>query len=157
MYNIPVAKRTRVIDHYRAWIFQRWNVMLGKKCTSKNAILHLIVRLESGLLGYYEDCMEIFCRDSTSQKELDGSELGSSEVCPPLRTQGQPRSKLWPKERGPKGKGKEHKKGQVRSEPAQTQGADTLLSGKSGTEFATISNLDAWGLWVREGQAGEDS
>ena len=108
--------------------------MLGKKCTSKSAILHLIVRLESGLLGYYEDYMETFCKDSTSQKELH------------LKRGGQ------------KGKGREHKEGQGRSESAQIQrGRDTPLTAKSGMEFVTISNLDALGLWDRQGQAGEDS
>ena len=51
-----------------------------------------------------------------------------------------------------------HKEGQGRSESAQIQrGRDTPLTAKSGMEFVTISNLDALGLWDRQGQAGEDS
>lgn len=48
---------------------------------------------------------------------------------------------------------------QVRSESAQIQGkgAQTHLSmERVAIAFVTMSNLDAWGLWVTEGKEGKD-
>ena len=59
------------------------------------------------------------------------------------------RATPW-REGGQQGKGREHKKGAGEEEVCPP------LSGKRGTELVAISNLDAPGLWVREGHVGKD-
>lgn len=98
-------------------------------------------------------------KTSANNNELCGPEPGFLRVWPPLTSEGHPENKPWPKEKGAGRKWREHKEGAGKEQVCpdlRENGTEPPLSGTSGIVFVTISNLDAWGLWIREEKVGKD-